>query len=87
MNLRWKIMAWLWPKKPPSATGGCANRKWWVAFAGPIEVKLTYRDTRQPNAYSREELVEMLRAIRENEKWMGWKVPEPTFRPKAGGEL
>jgi hypothetical protein len=34
------------------------------------------RDTSQPDGYSREELVKMLQIIREQEKIMGWKVPE-----------
>ena len=71
---RWRLMVWLWPKKYRGV--GHSNRLWWVAMMGPIEVKLTYRDTRQEDGYSREELIEMLRVIRESERHMGWKVPQ-----------
>ena len=37
---------------------------------------IVVRDTREPDGYSREELMEMLKTIREQEDLQGWKVPE-----------
>lgn len=59
------------------ASGSCANRKWTRYMFGPIEVTITYRDTRWPDGHSREELCEMLRTVRKHEQ-MGWKCPEDT---------
>ena len=46
---------------------------------GKIEISVTIKDTLKPAGYSREELYEMLTAIRQYELLSGWKVPEPTF--------
>jgi hypothetical protein len=80
---RWKKLllrafAAVWPGDDNrDSVGACANRRWRRFMSGPVEVTITYRDTRRPDGYSREELVEMLKTIREQEKMMGWKVPEP----------
>jgi len=39
-------------------------------------VTVTYRDTRQEDGYSREELLAMLETVRRHEALQGWKVPE-----------
>ncbi len=41
-----------------------------------FEVKVIYRDRREPGLYSREDLILMLKTIRENEAAQNWKVPE-----------
>jgi hypothetical protein len=69
-------MARLWPNRPLSSSGSCANRRWWKTMSGPIEITLTYRDTRQEDGYSREELLQMLNEVRKHEAKQGWKVPE-----------
>jgi hypothetical protein len=59
-----------------SSYGACANRYTYVCKFGPLEMTIVVRDTREPDGYSREELVEMLQTIREQEELQGWKVPE-----------
>ena len=54
----------------------CANRHVLVNRFGPIEVTTTFRDTRKPDGYSREELVEMLQLIRRHEALQKWRAPE-----------
>lgn len=44
------------------------NDKW--------RISVIYRERNTPLRYTREELVKMLRTIREHEKRMDWKVPE-----------
>lgn len=41
-----------------------------------FEITVIYRDKSEPRLYSREELVLMLKTIRENEVAQNWKVPE-----------
>lgn len=72
----------LWGAKY-SSFGSCANRKWQIRRFGPIEATLTMRDTSKPDAYSREELLEMLATVRKHEAIQGWKVPEP-YTPGPG---
>jgi hypothetical protein len=74
--LRWKLIVWLWPT--PNAVGACANRFWRRLVHDDTEITLTFRRLYQPDGYSREELLEMLRTVREHEAIQGWKVPEPT---------
>lgn len=54
----------------------CANRVEIHSRFGATEVTVTFRDTTQPDGYSREELVEMLALVRHHERLQGWKVPE-----------
>lgn len=64
-----------------SRVGGtmwCANRQVRTVMLGSTEVTVTLRDTKEPDAYSREEIYRMFQTVRENEQRMGWKVPEPT---------
>lgn len=77
--LRLRLLALLWPTSPGafSAYHKCANRWTRKMMIGPIELTITHRDTRDPDGYSREELVVMLETIRKHEAIMGWKVPEP----------
>lgn len=77
-RLRLKLVDLLWPSNVMATAGACANRRWRRGMAGPIEITVTYRDTRQPDGHSREELVEMLATIRKCEAEMGWRVPEPS---------
>ena len=59
--------------------GACGNRAIHRMELGKIEISVTIKDTLKPAGYSREELYEMLTAIRQYELLSGWKVPEPTF--------
>lgn len=69
----------IWPDGDPGgSSGSCANRRYRQFMSGPFEVTITYRDTREPDGYSREELLEMLETVRKHEASQGWKVPEPT---------
>lgn len=54
-----------------------ANRYERQGCFGPIDVRIIFRDTRQPDDYSREELYKMLKIIREAESRQRWIVPEP----------
>lgn len=83
--LRWKLMALLWPGRQASV-GRCANRVWHVVRRGPIEAKLTFRDTRLADGYSREELLEMLETVRKHETLQGWRCPEPSAVSRGGTE-
>ena len=59
-----------------SSVAACANRHTTTCRAGSVEVTVMVRDTSRPDGYSREELVEMLRLVREQELLQGWRVPE-----------
>ena len=59
-------------------SGACANRRWARLRRGQVEVAVTVRDLREPDGYSREELLLMLREVRRHEKTQGWSVPEPS---------
>lgn len=60
-----------------SSVAFCANRRTTTCRAGTLEVTVVARDTRRPDGYSREELVEMLRTVRKQEALQDWRVPEP----------
>lgn len=48
-----------------------------TAYVGHFRITLTTYDESKPTTYSRESVYQMLRTVRENEKRMGWKCPEP----------
>jgi hypothetical protein len=75
-RLRFRLILWLWPYRRGSAHF-CANRRTWMYRTPVAELSLTIRQTTEEDGYSREELVRMLRLVREQEKSQGWKVPEP----------
>lgn len=60
-----------------ASTLACANRYESTRSFGPLEVRVVTRDTREPDGYSREELVMMLQLVRSEERRQGWRVPEP----------
>ena len=66
----------LWPGH--TSWGICGNRIWLRSPFGLLDVTLTIRDTTIPDAYSREELLEMVQTVRRHEKIQEWKVPEPS---------
>lgn len=77
---RWKTKFWWWilHKVPlKGLSGRTGNRFYKKGMLGPIEVTITDRDTREPDGYSREELLRMLQLIRSEEERHQWKVPEP----------
>ena len=76
-RLRLRIVDWLWPSNMMQTVGSCANRRWHRGVSGPIEITVIYRDMRQHDGYSREELVEMLATVRKCEAEMEWRVPDP----------
>lgn len=43
-----------------------------------LEIEVIVRDTNKPEAFTREELLIMLRKVRKEEIRTGWTVPEPT---------
>lgn len=61
---RLKLIMWLWPRR--GSTSSCANRWTRRAQCGAYEVELRIRDTSKPDGYSREEIVEMKRELREH---------------------
>ena len=58
-------------------TGAVGSRFYRHGLLGRLEVSICFRDTRLPDAYSREELYRMLKVIRKNEAAQGWTCPEP----------
>lgn len=63
------------------SVGIVANRWERSLQLGDLDMTLVVRDAGQADGYSREELVAMLATIREQEKLLGWKVPEPEVKP------
>jgi len=56
-----------------------ANRtEWIIDTVDGYELTLVRRDTSLPDAHSREEVVEMLRTVRQAERRLGWTCPEPS---------
>ena len=81
----WSWRAWFWyrvivfaTRRAGRSSGACANRYMYTCWFGPLEMSITIRDTKEPDGYSREELVEMLAIIRAQETQQEWKVPEPS---------
>ena len=74
-RLRLYLAVKMFPQRQASSSA-CGNRRksWWRV--GTVEYTLSIRDFSKPNAYSREELIIMLKLLREQEQKMGWKVPE-----------
>lgn len=55
-----------------------ANRiEWLVETEDGYEYTLVRRDLSLPDAHSREEVLEMLTAVRQAERELGWTCPEP----------
>lgn len=86
-RLRFKLWFWLFKRALRGAqhalhqggSGTCGNRSWTsLDIGGKLEVTVTYRDKRRPDAYSREELVTMLWQVRKHEAIQRWPVPEPS---------
>ena len=70
----WLVFAF-WPWRRCGAHF-CANRKRWTYRTPNLEISLNVRALKEPDGWSREELLEMLRLIRREEKKQDWKVPE-----------
>ncbi|KKK79528.1 hypothetical protein LCGC14_2832570 [marine sediment metagenome] len=54
----------------------CSGRTTHKYDSTSFEITVIYRDKSESNLYSREELILMLKTIRENEAAQNWKVPE-----------
>lgn len=79
MVLCLRALIWILKRSTGSCSVSyCANRvtKRWETPAGH-EVTLILRDTRQPDGFSRTELYQMLKTLRDHERAQGWKCPEP----------
>jgi hypothetical protein len=80
----WSFREWFWYRvivfatrgSVPRLFGACANRILYTCWFGPLEMSIVIRNTREPDGYSREELVAMLDLVRKYEKKQGWTVPE-----------
>lgn len=70
----WWWVLWRVPARQIHSVGNRFERR---MMLGKFEVTITYRNTHEPDGYSREELYGMLRTIRREEKRHEWKVPEP----------
>ncbi len=81
-KLRWWIIRKAWPNRSSSWTS-TGNRQIRVWRIGTLAITLECRDLSswQEGWVGREELYCMLRTIRQNERRMGWKVPEPDEPP------
>ena len=82
MPIRLWLRAFIWLVRhaPPPIRRSVAfvgNRTTWTLTTGVQEWTTCSRRTNQPDAYTREELVEMLETIRKHEAVQGWRVPEP----------
>ncbi len=78
-KLRRRFWHWMFRASVARIGGGrgwCGNRSWTKFRAGNVEVEVIWRDETRPDAYSREELVRMLRTVRAHEVIQGWRVPE-----------
>lgn len=73
-----KKLIWIYRIITIPAKGWCSvgNRTIYLGIKNTKEVTITVRDMSKPDAYSREELLKMLRTIREHEEIMQWSVPE-----------
>lgn len=69
--------AWQVSRIIPTRWSMVGNRTIEVGMVGTLEVTTIVRETSQPDGYSREELLSMLRLIRTHEEFQHWKVPEP----------
>lgn len=70
------LFAYLLRRGPVRTEGFVGNRHTWKGTTGPVEIEVVIRDTRQPDGYSREELYQLLKLIRREEKRSEWKVPD-----------
>lgn len=69
--------AWRWSKVDITHWSLVGNRIISRGMIDQFELTVTSRDTTKPDAYSREELLQMLEIVRHNEDIQGWKCPEP----------
>lgn len=63
----------------PMVTFGESGNRVWKRFYSPdrrYEVTVVLRDTQAPAVFSKEELIAMHDAVRDQEKVHQWKVPE-----------
>lgn len=60
-------------------TGTCSNRSWKIFRIASLELRTVLRNVDRPDGYSREELTEMLRLVREHEGRQGWRAPDPRW--------
>lgn len=76
---RWQEKFWWYLLRKFTAnrsTSICGNRHVKVSMLGCMEITITFRDTRDPDGYSREDLLEMLRLIRKHEMIQNWRTPD-----------
>lgn len=71
------LLALLRRLEGPGGLTLCANRRTRTWLLGEHELTFTWRDTRQPDGYSREELYRMLKLVRDHEHLQEWRCPEP----------
>lgn len=65
------------PRGSIKKTTVVGNRSIYTGQVGPFEVTTTFRNTKEEDGYSREELYSLLKLIRREEERHQWKVPEP----------
>lgn len=65
----------LWPG---SGWGIEGHRHWRTCFHRQQKIELTVFDLSQPEAYGCETVYRMLKLVRDAERRMGWKCPEPS---------
>lgn len=74
--LRWRTFCWLLKRYAEGYkySGSRVELTW---YRDAFEYKVTRRDMREPDVYGREDVYTFLRTVRENERRMDWKCPEP----------
>ena len=82
MSIDW--WRWLWYRlfvfalrRLKSGYHLCANRNEQGFVIRQLDVTVIFRDTTKPDAYSREECIEMLTKVRIQELASGWTCPDP----------
>ncbi len=55
----------------------CSARREITLVHGKWEVKVIFRNLKMANHYAKEELIEMLSLVRQEEFYAGWRIPEP----------
>ncbi len=76
-----RLWRWLFVKSASrirwTETSSCSGRFTRVHDGENWEVTLIFRNKKEPDFYSREELLVLLRALRANETVQQWQIPEP----------
>ncbi len=81
----WRLFVWwFWRRREGFSAKASGPRVEFVAVQNGVERRLVLRYVDQPDTHSREEVYAMLCAVRDGERRMGWRCPEPMRTPRQG---